>query len=156
MEKEPSWEELTAKDQHRVIDLCFFFFLERLMLCYSNLEHAPAASTSSWSFIFRSTECQAPTPTYGPRSCIFTRSPGDSHGLTHQATGVVDSGIWQVLFSRLMITGWSRSWASTVTTGLALQGENTGLNESQEPQAEAHSVSRSHCQHFQPSHQESA
>lgn len=69
-----------------------------------------------------------------PGSCIITRGPRDLHphpglrgtGLTHQATADRDSGIWHVLFSRLIIIGCSKSWASTVTTGLALQGEDTG------------------------------
>lgn len=41
---------------------------------------------------------------------------------TYQATKVTEPGSWQVLFSGFTITGVSKSCASTVTTGLALQG----------------------------------
>lgn len=53
-----------------------------------------------------------------------------STGLTYQATGVGKSGSWQVLFSRLIIIGCSRSRASTVTTGLALEGESQDMRNS--------------------------
>ena len=114
----------------------------------------PAASAPLWS-IFRNI-VSGPAPDLWPPKCRFTRFPGDlsSHKRarstveTHQATGATDSGIRQVLFSRLMITGCRRSWAPTVTTGLALQGKDARL--SPVPRA----AGRSHCQHFQPQCQE--
>lgn len=128
METYPSHKS-TAKDQHCVS----YFFLNRLTPGYSDVVLRPAASAPLWS-IFRNI-VSGPTPDLWPPKCRFTRFPGDlsSHKRarstveTHQATGAIDSGIRQVLFSRLMITGCRRSWAPTVTTGLALQGEDAWL-----------------------------
>ena len=110
--------------------LLFIYFLKDLLLATcvwcTDLQHQHPLRVFLFCFL-RSVESQGPPQTDRPRSCVFTKSLSDLAGLTHQATEVVNSGIWQVLFSRLIIIGCSRSWASTVTTGLALQGENTGF-----------------------------
>lgn len=110
----------------------FYFSFERLTTGYSDVVHRPTALAPPWS-LFRNVKSQPPSQACGAQSCMCTRSPGDlsppkragSTALTHQATDAIDSGIWQVLLSRLMITGCRRSWAPTVTTGLALRGEDT-------------------------------
>ena len=127
LEKWPSHDSKRSASCQR----SFYFSFERLTTGHSDLVHRPTALAPPWS-LFRHVKSQPPSQAYGPQSCMFTRSPGDlsshrragSPALTHQATDAIDSGIWQVLFSRLMITGCRRSWAPTVTTGLALQGED--------------------------------
>ena len=118
-------------ERSALCQLLFFFY--RLTPGYSDVVLRLATSAPLWS-IFRNI-VSGPAPDLWPPKCRFTRFPGDlsSHKRarstveTHQATGATDSGIRQVLFSRLMITGCRRSWAPTVTTGLALQGEDARL-----------------------------